>query len=347
MHLLASRWLLALTLVYQLSEPLSGAVSGPQKLALPAVPPADRMATPLRLVTAGGCPDEVQVKERLFAALPGVRLDGGASSLEVRLTDAGDSYSVSLPGVTRNFADFGRHCASRAEAAAVLIALLLSPPSLSAEPPAPPQPAAEEKSPVATPPAGPAPAAPVASRRASDLAVLKPPPRSRRPFHVLVEASAIGELALLSGDALAMGGDLRVFFGNDWLMLGLGGALMTPASLANGRASLLRVPFDLDARVVFRPGRVQLAAELGVFAGLEQVRGAGFPQPLTSTLIDGGLRVAPSLRFFFSKRVALLFSLPTSVAFKTYSLVENPQGPIAETPRLFGAAMLGLAVQTR
>ena len=169
----------------------------------------------------------------------------------------------------------------------------------------------------------------------------KPDPLQGRAWQILLEASVVGSMAPISGDALTGGGDVRISIGTDRFQGVLGGSGLMRTTVAAGQASLLRIPIDVDVRGALRLGRVQLALELGVILGQLEVSsptfylGRGWP-------IDTALRISPAVRIWLGRRIAMSASVPIAVSFATYPLPLASDGLPAATPGLWLGATLGV-----
>lgn len=308
----------------------------------------------MRMLVSGTCPSAQLVTEGLDATLPEPLPVLREKSVDVRLSDLGHLFSVSVLGIERRFRDPYRRCKERADTAALLIAMALAPPVLSHDP------APEELEAVLGDRQHENGAEPVAARDEPDgtrgpvQAVPQvwdsDPPTRRRPrgFQLLLGANFIGTRGLASGTKVSLGADLRVSLGLDWLQAVLGVTLLPDTTLAEVY-SLHRIPIiDVGIRGAVRRGRWQLAVELGSY--WEQVAYTGsstFFSPSGLTQWSGmgvvtimGLRISPSVWVWLHRRFAFVASLPLQANFVDAANARLQQD--VELPSSYISGMFGV-----
>src|SRR5689334_15407552 len=81
---------------------------------------------------AAGCPSPRALGEALTRLIPSVEVTSASEAgvFRVEITDLGKRYRLRVGGGDRELAEPARRCEERARAAAVLVALVLQPPSL-------------------------------------------------------------------------------------------------------------------------------------------------------------------------------------------------------------------------
>ncbi len=313
----AGLWGLALLLVIL----MKGVAAGEERVALAG--------------SADGCPTPEAVAAYLRQVLPGVSVVGqaghpaGARLAEVR--DLGPRYRVSVAGGgtvaggtvaggEKEFTDEPRRCQERARAAAVFIAVVLSPLLTDPKP---------ERAAPASPPA-------------------QQGPRRRRPRVELEIGAVLAAAPRLDGAAVPLAGGVgvRVAAGAGPLLLTLGISALSPVTLAlsGATAQMLRLPLDLSLRGTLRRGRVEGAADVGLMLAMLLLQGMDPRAAGPAFRVDPGVRLAAALRVWVG-RLAPFAALQAGVSPRPYDLQLDPQGIVGHTPVLWLEASAGLLVR--
>jgi hypothetical protein len=274
-------------------------------------------APPLRVQSAGRCPNAEQVSTALSYLLKAsddaAGSDTAAAALTLVLVDLGPRYQVALDGQTRDYADPIRDCDERARVAAVFAAMTIEPPEVAAR---------------ARPPA---------------------PSHSRQ---VELRVAGLADVGLeRSSQAFTAGGELRgAIVGQRW-GVEIGAGAEWPATLAWDayRAHITRFPLAVSVRAVLRRTRALVTISAGVAMVPFTLRGEGTGVPVHDggTRLDLGLRSALAVALLPAARFSPFLSLHVSVSPKPYGVVVDPVGQVGSTPQVWVGATLGLAVSAR
>jgi hypothetical protein len=293
----------------------------------------------LRLEVRAACPDRGLLEAELAPLLRDYRLNESASTaLVARVEDLGDRYSVRLGDAARELSDPARHCLERARVAAVFLALNL--PTLKDDPALRDDAQSEGPAPAASPPAG--------ENESNDAsAVTEGAPEARAStlaldLRLFGFAEAAPEAAAMSAGG-GVGASLP--FG-PWALTLLGGVSMpTRPSHTDGdlpKFELWRMPFAALLGFNARRGVVGVGLEAGVALDLLRFRGEAVPNPESSWRLNPGLRLGAVLRLRAGQRLAALLMPGFSYFPRTYSIRVEPSSTLAETPRWWLGASLGL-----
>jgi hypothetical protein len=219
------------------------------------------------------CPTPEAVKEsvRVLLSRSQIVTDTAAATVDVR--DFGDRYAVTVNGRTREYTDEARDCGTRARAAAVFVALILTPPAV--EPPTPLVEVARPK-PAAVP-------APVARPKAVSVGV---------------ELGGLGATApRKDGAEYVFAAELHLVVAGERWGVGLGGGLPTASTFDLGSVGVRerRIPLDLTIRRNWGASRLRAGLELGAVAAIYQLQQAAGPSTPAATRILPGARVGATL----------------------------------------------------
>ena len=274
------------------------------------------------------CP-ALQAVEEAAGTLLG-RSSGGANRLDeaILIQDLGDRYTVRVKGSVRAFTDEARDCDARARAAAVFVALTLSPSSVTAAEPQRDQ-----------PPASPAP--PPA------IAVSPTVSKATRSWWTQVEIGAMGASAPRSqGSLFVVGAELRLVLTQARLGMTLGGSLPTPSTIDLGTVQVrqARYPFDLGPRVSWHSEWFFTALDLGPLAALCQLRRANVVNvdAPTTTRVELGARGAATLGFE-GNYFAVFLRASTEFILVTHKIAVEPEGTIGQTSAVWMGITVGVA----
>jgi hypothetical protein len=279
--------------------------------------------------------------------LPGTEVavneDDAAPALVVRIFDDGARYVVVQGESARTLSDPERRCDDRADAAAVAIALLVSP--VLATPPPPPVPSP----PVATPePVVAVPAPPIAPPRSTPPPA-KPVSTSYAPAHTDIDVELNAQIDGSGPSGPGFGGGARFVV----TRMHFGGAFGVQATspvtlpLPDGAVSLTRLPFDLSFRGGYRWRRLEVAGELGFAVLLELARGEQVANPVSRTGVDLGLRVAVQGRAWLTRRVALFAGVQAIGIPAPIELGVHDDGIVGKTPNYWLGGVFGLVLRAR
>jgi hypothetical protein len=229
-----------------------------------------------------------------------------------------------------------------------------------------PTPPSAERAPLAArpaPPVGsaPAPAAPAgapnppiaarADAAPTTVARTATTTRPRRAARIDLELVGLVDGAPTLGSAaaeLSGGASLRLAIGGRHVAatVGLAGLAPATATSANIAVDVVRIPFDAGVRLALPVGRVDPALDVGVAFAVLQLSAPSLTAATTSTRLDVGARLAPSLRVALTPRWALVATLQMVVSFAPYDLaVDTTTMKIGTTPRLWLGGGLGLAAR--
>ncbi len=272
-----------------------------------------RAAPPVAWVVGepGACPSPAALAAQLAPLLPRFRVVAGEPAEgdhEVRISDGGARYGVTVDGVERTENDEARRCDERARTAAVLVALALETPSF-----------------------GPPPV---------------PPALPRRKAWVELEAAGLVEAG--TSAPLTGGAALRLSAGNDRIagVLGVSGVAPGSWSFTGAEsAQVTRVPIDAGLRATLRRGPVELAGDLGLSATVLKVSGTGFGATVDGRGVEWGLRAAGTFRLRAGPRLAPFVSVEALYAPAPHRLVIDPGDRTITLPYLWLGLLLGAAVR--
>lgn len=300
----------------------------------PAAPPTS--PAPRRITSDGSCPSADAITAAIESLVPHGGADALPPSTRVEVTDAGDTYRVTLSAEgkerARAYRDAARDCDQRARFVAVFIVLTLMPPELLAESPAKPP-----------PPPEPPPPAPVPTIAAAP--VVEPPPRRFR-----LDVSAAMDFAPAIGDAPATaspGAEIRFAAGSGKLGFTASAGIQPRSSFSVGglEARQLRVPFDAGARARLPVGPLEIAFELGAAAAVFHASGVNPAMPGGGTRLDVGARGAIALRLArATARIAPVIGVHALTFPKPYEIGMDPAGVIGHMPSLWLGATAGASV---
>jgi hypothetical protein len=277
------------------------------------------------------CPTREAVAQALSPALAAAPAPPLELPPDLRITDLGDAFEVSVAGQAQRFTEAARDCTERARMAAVFIALVLRPPVA----PAPPRVVV-----VAPPPPAPPPPPP------------PPPPRTTSvgvAVAARVDAAAGGGSSASGG--VGIGGEAQIYLGRRWLGLeATAGALSsTEAAFQTVRVRQQRFPCSLAAAARGRvASRLELSGAAGVALTPFTLNPEGLRTPTPGTRLDVGARVAVGAHW--TGHALAPFAEAHAEWFpRTYTIAVTPLGAIGDTaPWQLGLSIgLELAVRTR
>jgi hypothetical protein len=284
-------------------------------LLLGLVAPAKAM--PARVVaivgTDDGCPSPAAVGAALHAILPDVitATDPSRAALRIELSDDGPAFHVAAGAEARDFDDHSRRCGERANAAAVFVALVLEPPSITEAP-------------------------------------VPPPTRRRRPVVVLTVAPSIAvALAARAQQPVAAGGELQLFVGNRFVGGVIGAEGLSPVTLqvTGARALLTRLPLWAALRGQLRRRTLELAIDLGLVLSFQVTEGLDVRPSVHETRLGLGLRAASQLVWWLRPRLGLVAGARFEWLPRPNDLILAGAGTVGATPSYWIGAMLGLALK--
>lgn len=304
------------------------------------VPPARAAA-----VTSSSCPTREAVARAAHELLIGS--PDGWESLAARLTlkDLDDHYLVSINGQSREYLDAAHDCAARAHAAAVFVALTLSPTTpMPATPPAPidEPPLAARDDALAARTRGAL--VPVASSPGSTASAPGFFPRWRPE----IELGATGAMAPRSDGTQKVGGvDLHVIAMTGRWGLVLGGSFTTSSTIRPMATPVTerRTPFDLGVRRDWTLGWLRASADLGALVALAQIKQDLAPAAPTVTRIEVGARAAAALATDGGSPIGAFLRLSAQLAPATREIAVEPRGIIGRTSPFWAAAAVGLVAR--
>ena len=111
---------------------------------------------------------------------------------------------------------------------------------------------------------------------------------------------------------------------------------------------MTRIPVDIGARALLTRRRIDLGLDAGVSLAALSVHGVDGRELAAAsgaTRLDAGFRVAPFLRGWVSRRVALFVAPEIVASFHAYELTIAPDGTVGHTPRWWFAVQAGVAVR--
>lgn len=281
--------------------------------------------SPRLLAQGPSCPSRDAVRGALAALAGDARSRAAldeAERADLELEDLGQRYRVTVNGRSREYGDPQRDCTTRAQVAAVFVALVLNPAGAEA---------AESS------PALPAPPLPPPRRMPSPL------PAARR---VDVRTGASYLRGFAAGNAPhAAGVIVRGAYMLGELGVELGVALpASSASLTVGpaRAELLRYGVDLSGRYGFSAGPLGVNLEAGAALSALEVRNVSEGARPAVTRLEPALRLGGGLRLR-APRLSPAFGVVCSLVPVRYPLALEPTGVLARTPAVWLGGWLGLS----
>jgi hypothetical protein len=200
------------------------------------------------------CPTREAIQESVRVLLSRSQVSADAAVATVDVRDFGDRYVVTLDGRAREYTDQARDCGARARAAAVFVALILTPPVATPPTPNPPVEAERPKPPVAPPPAA--------------------KPKSSG-FGVGVELGGAGVTAPRhDGSQYVIAGELHLVVAAERWGVGFGGSLPTVSTLdlSGVRVRERRIPLDIAIRRAWGSSWLRTGVELGAVAAIYELR---------------------------------------------------------------------------
>ena len=271
--------------------------------------------------------------------------------IQVRVVDSGDHYRVTVGAQSRDFSDPARRCEDRVRAAAVLVVLLVEPPSLI--PPATSPAPATSSAPAPRPTPAPAPAPPPPpvqqTESSANPAAVTSPTSNRQKLILQVGIAGILEGTPDSQGSVSGGAVVRVGVGVKHVsaVFGIGTVTGVDRKLSTATAHLGRTPLDLNLRGSLRFGRVELAGDVGVQMTLDQIDGEGLPVRYTGTRIEWGFRFAAETKIWFKERIAPYFGVqaevfPVPIDLRIIDINQSVKS-IGTTPRTWLGGFVGLA----
>lgn len=300
------------------------------------------------LVRADRCPSAGTVAQMLAPLLPGdVQIARESSSRTdsttiVQVRDAGDEYSLELPGASRTHRDTRRDCQERARVAAVFFALNLQPsaPTETAQP--------ADAAPVPEPFVANVPA-PLAAKPAPTLT---PSGRSYVGAHIGLSASmsvlrASRDAGVSLGGELALWGRLRTY------QLQVSAGATSPVELSlqprapGGAARMGRIPLVASAGYVLHTSRFELTPSLGFALDVLALRGLDLSRATQTYRTNLGADFALQAAAWLNGRVALWAGLRAALFPRSYALRVEPEQRVARTPHAFLGGQLGIACMLR
>ncbi len=277
----------------------------------------------------GTCPTRALLAAELLPLVRGYELSDEAASLVVAVEDLGKNYKVSIGGASREIRDERRGCLERARVAAVFSALNLPESRPKAAPKQVPGSAAADRGEAASTAAEPGDSADRTSRALR-----------LRGFAQVDTAPAAG------ATARGLGGG--VSFSWRAASLGVWAAVTTPTTPfqpADEPAAfgLTRLPLALLLGYSRGLGILDLGLEAGPAVDVLRFEGQGVPHPETSLRLNPGVRLQALLRVRASRRLAAELMPMLSWFPRTYLVRVEPARTLAETPRWWLGASIGLS----
>jgi len=263
-------------------------------------------------VCAGGeaqaqdeCPRLADVVAGLGQVLTSEQAEDAADEIAIR--DQGASWSIEVRGHASTYSDPARNCAERARVATVFAALALEPADAA---PAPPPPAQTEQHPARF------------SLEAGPLLTFATWAQARNA------PAGVGGQARLGRSGERLG-----------LSLGLQAAAFSRLDLEGYGASITRAACDLSGRILFSPGPLIVAGDLGPGLALLRVRGSGLAESPAASRLDVGVRAAILARL--RSRLAPFVAAQIELGFRRFPMTVHPSGEIGSAPRLWLGLVAG------
>lgn len=288
---------------------------------------------PGSFVTAeGACPAAPAVEELLRRLLTSDQL---RSIDHVVVSDAGDSFVVSVGESRKEFSDTHRRCDERARNAAVFIAF--STPSRKPSGVGEPSPTVPKAAP------------PVSIRNEDNL-------RWGNTARMEVDLDVTGGLVAPAASATTSvtpsgGATLRASVGYRWRRAFLGGSLGAAAwgpvdlRYVNAGSRVVRVPIDLTICASYRAGRWEGGGALGLVVSALTVSGEGLAVNQRTVRPEVGIRAGLVGRAWITERIGAVLELDTVVVPLPYDVAVDPQGVVGHLPYVWLSASAGLAVK--
>jgi hypothetical protein len=263
-------------------------------------------------LAAAACPSPSDLEDQLEPLLD-AELDVSESDAraDAEVIDHGESFTVEVAGVEREFGDRTRDCVERARQAAVFIALNLKPP------------AAEEASERTDASVG-------AVRLGLQLSAQ------------LAYTSTQNRLAPGPGAGLWLEyGALRFVFSASVLFAD---ELAVQTADVSGAVRLTRVPLAFTASyLLLRTGRLAVGPELGLGFDVLHFHGREVERAQTQLRTNLGLMAAIDAQLRLSDALSALVRVGLDAFPRAYTLTIDPIGPAGRTPRLWLTASLGIS----
>jgi len=267
------------------------------------------------------CPTPESVRESVRVLLSRAQVSADAAAATVDVRDFGDRYVVTANGRTREYTDETRDCGARARAAAVFVALILTPPAV--EPPKPPVEVVRPE-----PPAVPVP-------------VAKP-----KSVGVGVELGGVGATAPRNdGAEYVLAGDLHLVVAGERWGVGLGGSLPTASTFVLNSVPVRerRIPLDISIRRNWGASWLRAGLELGAVAAIYRLQQAAGPSTQAETRILPGAKVGATLTAQ-AHTVGVYARIFSEIFPATQPVVIEPAGVGRTSPLWMGVA-LGLVAK--
>jgi hypothetical protein len=270
---------------------------------------------------SGACPSAAAVERELHRILPTLEVSHDvARARTIAIREEATRVSVELDDAERVFVDEGGGCDERASQVAVWLALMLDPLR------SPPAPVAPKKDSGPSPPLVATPQAPFALEIGPNFAV-----------------------ALGSGSSptpLAGGGGVRFAWGRSLALSG-GFAVMSSTTLHYARADAAEqwFPFDLGARLVLLRASWDAALEASAVVAPAYLEGRALDVTKGGFRVELGARGALLARWWLGERVGLVFTEAATWWPNPVSLRVGGAGEVGDTPPLWLATQLALALK--
>jgi hypothetical protein len=334
-----------------LAEPAWG-----QAVAQPRAATVAVSSPELSLVVSGECPERGALAAELVPLLHRWRLREGASfdaaavHTTAVVTDDGASLRVEVIDTVRRVDETRRDCSERARIAAVLIAMALEPPLVSAgggKASSPTDEPATRASSRAV--AGPTGTLQEAAKPGMDTRVPQGSEAGTRPPEAVADGDVAVELSAMV--SLGLGEDavghsvgpllgLRIRRGTWAVRTGVGLVVAAELELDEGSAHMTRIPTDISVGYVMQRDGWSLEPSLGLALDPFLVEGEALADANRELRLDVGPR-ATLQASVGSSTVRGLGALRVAWFPRTYELVVNPAGAVGTTPSFWLELSLG------
>lgn len=283
--------------------------------------PSERTGSALAIGGTSTCPRSDAIWAALETLLPREHLEKNARALAsspppIQVLDLGIRFRLIAAGLEREYRDDLRDCEYRARVAAVFVALWLAPGYFGQTIPAP--------VPEATP---------------------APPPL--RSSHVAaVELGSTVDVGLSGDSRIAPALTVHLALGPATWSLVMGATVPLPNKVvANGlRITEFRAPADIGVRARLRRGPLGLSSEAGLTVALLTERAPELAVSTARSTVEFGARVAFTLHFGVTARVAPFLTAHVEFVPRPTSLWAVPHGEVGRTPMFWFGATLGASL---
>ena len=285
------------------------------------------------------CPAPDAVERELVSLVPPERRALLEQGVRIDVEDLGESYRVAVSNgstsVQKSYSDPARDCVGRARFAAVFAVLTLMPPELGPD--------------LQTAPPPPAPTPPHVVPPTQPVHAPPPQPSLARAQLVHLELGALFGYApafAAAPELTTFGGELRVAFGRATLASTLSVAYTTRArfELDGVHGDVAQLPVAAGVRLRSDLGAWSLAADLGLLAVLQRVRGADLFASRSQSSLELGARAGLLAQPRLSHHLAPFLGAFVELVPAPRDVLAEPEGVVGNLPYFWVGGTVGVSL---